>query len=56
MNLNSLFAGFVGGLLCSTVFFLVRRALLLPKMLKTEKVKDLSYYGRQPARIRKLTK
>lgn len=51
MNLNSLLAGFVGGIICSTVLFVISRALMLPKMLKAEKVKDLSYFGRQPVKL-----
>ncbi|MFZ5949380.1 MAG: hypothetical protein ACOYXC_01645 [Candidatus Rifleibacteriota bacterium] len=52
MNLNSLIAGFIGGLVCSAVFFLVSRARMLPTLLKDEKVEDLSYYGRQPAKAK----
>ncbi len=51
MNLNSMIAGFVGGILCSTFLFLISRALLIPKMLKSEKAKDLSFYGRPPEKV-----
>jgi hypothetical protein len=53
LNINSLLAGFVGGLLCSTVLFFISRALLIPGMLKAERVKDLSYFGRYPAKAKK---
>lgn len=53
MNFNSLIAGFVGGLICTTVLFLVSRALMIPKLFKTEKVKDLSFYGRSPGKERR---
>ena len=56
MNFNTYFAGFIGGLVCSSILFLVSRALKLPKIFKNEKVKDLSYFGRQPVpnKVRKL--
>lgn len=50
MNINSVLAGFIGGLICSSIFFLLRRAMTIPQMLKEEKLKDLSYYGRNSAR------
>ncbi|HOI91421.1 MAG TPA: hypothetical protein PLK28_13035 [Candidatus Rifleibacterium sp.] len=39
-------AGFVGGLICGTIVFIVSRAMMLHRMLRREKIRDLSYYGR----------
>jgi hypothetical protein len=46
VNFQSIIAGFIGGIICSTIYFLVKRAKLLPALLRSEKVRDLSYYGR----------
>jgi len=46
LNFNSLVAGFLGGLVCSTVLFVCSRAWLLHKLIKREKLQDLSYFGR----------
>ncbi len=46
MNHNVLMAGFVGGLICGTIVFIVSRAMMLHRMLRREKIRDLSYYGR----------
>lgn len=46
MNLNSLLAGFFGGLLCGSIIFICSRTLMLHKFLKRERLRDLSYYGR----------
>ncbi len=46
MNHNVLMAGFVGGLVCGTIVFIFSRAMMLHKLLSREKIRDLSYYGR----------
>lgn len=49
MNVNSLFAAFLGGLICGTIVFIVSKTIMLKKMMRPEKAKDLSYFGRNPA-------
>mgnify|MGYP007124298908 FL=1 len=46
LNHNVLVAGFLGGLICGTIVFIFSRAALLHKFLRREKIRDLSYYGR----------
>ncbi len=47
MNFNSMIAGFLGGMICSTVIFLLGKTVLVKNYLHSEKIKDLSLYGRQ---------
>ena len=46
MNLNSLVAGFLGGLVCGTIVFICSRAFMLHRLLKRERLRDLSFFGR----------
>jgi cbb3-type cytochrome oxidase subunit 1 len=46
LHINSIIAGFLGGILCSVMLFVIKRVYMLPGMLKADKVRDLSYYGR----------
>jgi len=48
MNLNSLFAAFLGGLICGTIVFVVSKTILLKNLMKPEKIRDMSYFGRNP--------
>lgn len=46
MNLNSILAGFFGGLICGSIVFICSRSILLHKLIKRERLRDLSYFGR----------
>lgn len=46
LNHNVLVAGFLGGLVCGTIVFIFSRAVMLHKLLRREKIRDLSLYGR----------
>jgi len=48
MNINSLFAAFLGGLICGTIVFVFSKTVMLKNLMKPEKAKDLSYFGRHP--------
>jgi hypothetical protein len=46
LNHNVLVAGFLGGLICGTLVFIISRAMILHKLLRRDKIRDLSFYGR----------
>ena len=49
LNINSLFAGFISGLFCTLVLFAMKKIRQKDKMLRFERIRDLSYYGRKSA-------
>ncbi len=46
LNHNVLVAGFLGGLICGTIVFIFSRAVMLHKYLRRDRIRDLSFYGR----------